>query len=322
MREEQAQLLGGGGVSFLIMDSLPLSARQQTELATWIQEVRQHRQSFLVCAEALLKIKLSGYWRSKADSWQQFCEQHLSLPEATMRRWIQAAQFTESQRLIVQATGESALVPQSISQAIKLKSVGPPPPDHPLITHTEVNHSNLFLAPPISKPVQVEVLAAVEMDRAKMADHLGRAERWVKHLLAIVRLPNNDADVEASLRQALAEIQAVRGACLMDLPGMPEPVKKKARAARQEVIDYCVEQGLTSKDGEWFFDKQEGIGWKIHGVPIRDWRAVVRTWKSKGNIFPGDLDRLTGRPKEKSLSENLIEQEVRKAEKFLGRSLR
>lgn len=73
-----------------------------------------------------------------------------------------------------------------------------------------------------------------------------------------------------------------------DLGGdlFPDPPKsRKDRGTFDEVLDYCTELDLAEKDGEWFFDKCEGCGWKNGGAPIKDWKATVRQWKIQG-YFP------------------------------------
>lgn len=52
-----------------------------------------------------------------------------------------------------------------------------------------------------------------------------------------------------------------------------------------EVVEFCVEIGLTKDDAEWFWYKCEGCGWKNDGRPIADWQATIRSWK-KIKIMP------------------------------------
>jgi hypothetical protein len=98
-----------------------------------------------------------------------------------------------------------------------------------------------------------------------------------------------------------------------DLPGMPEKEPKRARGTRGEVVGFCLEQGLTANDGEWFFDKNEGCGWTVGRKPIKDWQAVVRTWK-RISIFPSQKV-----PQAVSLGRKLADESARGAERLLER---
>ncbi|MDZ4287380.1 MAG: hypothetical protein U0984_05450 [Prosthecobacter sp.] len=58
--------------------------------------------------------------------------------------------------------------------------------------------------------------------------------------------------------------------------------KAKTRGTRDEVIAYAVELGLPASDGEWFWAKCEGSGWRNDGHAIKDWQATMRAWKLAG----------------------------------------
>lgn len=60
---------------------------------------------------------------------------------------------------------------------------------------------------------------------------------------------------------------------------------KKAKASSQEeVIAFCQAIDLPASDGEWFWNKCEGNGWKNAKSPIKDWKAVLRSWKTAGYL--------------------------------------
>lgn len=59
----------------------------------------------------------------------------------------------------------------------------------------------------------------------------------------------------------------------------------KARGSLAEVIAHAVKIELQEIDGQWFFDKCEGCGWKNGKTAIRDFRATMRSWKAQG-YFP------------------------------------
>lgn len=54
--------------------------------------------------------------------------------------------------------------------------------------------------------------------------------------------------------------------------------KKMLAPSRGEVILFFESLQLPSSDGEWFFDKCEGNGWRAGGAPIKNWQATVRAW--------------------------------------------
>lgn len=85
------------------------------------------------------------------------------------------------------------------------------------------------------------------------------------------------------------------GAGASQQPPMDENPKDKAKGTLEAVVAYCVSRGLPESDGQWFFDKAEGCGWKNGGKAIVDWRATVRSWIT-GNYFPSLKLALIARP--------------------------
>jgi len=49
----------------------------------------------------------------------------------------------------------------------------------------------------------------------------------------------------------------------------------------EEVSSYCLERG-RGINPQTFIDYYEGNGWKVGRNPMKDWRAVIRTWESRG----------------------------------------
>jgi hypothetical protein len=122
------------------------------------------------------------------------------------------------------------------------------------------------------------------------------------------KAPVNDCP---GLIGAYEDAQAIESSILAELPGMPEQTKKLARGTREEVLAYCLQHGLTVNDAEWFFDKNEGCGWKIAGKPISNWQSVIRAWRWQ-YIFPSQKNPQTGRPQEKSLTMKIADQTAAK----------
>lgn len=72
---------------------------------------------------------------------------------------------------------------------------------------------------------------------------------------------------------------------------------KFSKPSARDVEDYGKEIGF-SVNGQQFVDFYESKGWKVGTTPMRDWRAAVRTWKTRrqnengnknvrGNCFGG-----------------------------------
>lgn len=63
-----------------------------------------------------------------------------------------------------------------------------------------------------------------------------------------------------------------------------EEGKKKTRpASAAEVADYCKALGLPPTDAEYFWNKWVGNGYKNNKSPMKDWQAVIRSWKAAGH---------------------------------------
>ena len=63
---------------------------------------------------------------------------------------------------------------------------------------------------------------------------------------------------------------------------LPLAVTRKDRGTREDIRGFCVESALPSSDGDWFFDKCEGNGWRVGGSAIKCWRSTIRQWKQQG----------------------------------------
>jgi hypothetical protein len=170
-----------------------------------------------------------------------------------------------------------------------------------------VNAPNL--AAPLPPPP-----GAVELDRDQMSAHLATAERWIKKVYAETG--------NQGLIAAIQEVQLVRGACQLELPGMPVPSNPMRRGTLKDVRALCIEIGLTSSDGDFLFEKWEGNGWKVNDHPIRDWRMTAKAWKRVGNIFPSQkqaMQRNNGKPPEASLQQKIMNEKIQRAEKTLSK---
>ena len=57
----------------------------------------------------------------------------------------------------------------------------------------------------------------------------------------------------------------------------------------EEVLDYCREMDLQT-DARLFVDYYTGIGWRVGNKPIRDWRAVLRSWSRREEMKHGTYE--------------------------------
>jgi hypothetical protein len=166
------------------------------------------------------------------------------------------------------------------------------------------------LAAPLPPPP-----AAVELDRDQMAAHLATAERWIRKAYAET---GNEC-----LVGAIQEVQLVHGACQLELPGMPLPENTNGSAkSEEEVVAFCLANGISGPDGVWFWRKCKGCGWKNAGRPMRDWKMTLLGWHAKGNIFPSQTQALlrnNGKPPEASLQQKIMNEKIQRAEKTLSK---
>ena len=94
----------------------------------------------------------------------------------------------------------------------------------------------------------------------------------------VALLENKKAKREDCLAQAKDALTA-----LTQELGFRTP--SKTRACQCECEQYAVSIGLTKEDGEWFFFRSEGCGWKNNGKHIADWQSTIRGWKL-ARVFP------------------------------------
>lgn len=53
----------------------------------------------------------------------------------------------------------------------------------------------------------------------------------------------------------------------------------------EEVKEFCLERG-NQVDAEYFVNYYEARGWKLKGVPMKSWKASVRTWERNTKVDP------------------------------------
>jgi hypothetical protein len=83
----------------------------------------------------------------------------------------------------------------------------------------------------------------------------------------------------SSYAEAEAEAEAE---ALLPTESTKTPKVKGSSLARakdeQEIVNFVKSINLPASDGEWFWNKCEGNGWKNDGKPIVNWKATIRSW--------------------------------------------
>lgn len=65
----------------------------------------------------------------------------------------------------------------------------------------------------------------------------------------------------------------------------------KAKATREELDQFCRENGLYPRDSEYLWALWEGNGWINNKTKIKNWRMTVRSWKAQ-RYLPSQKQRL------------------------------
>ncbi len=53
----------------------------------------------------------------------------------------------------------------------------------------------------------------------------------------------------------------------------------------EEIADYCREKGYTLTEPQAFYDYHESGGWMVGRKKMQDWKAAVRTWERKEQLY-------------------------------------
>ena len=64
--------------------------------------------------------------------------------------------------------------------------------------------------------------------------------------------------------------------------GGKQPAKSQPES-EQAVTDYCASLSLPRSDGEYFWNKWIGNGFRNNHEAMRDWKGVIRSWKAAGH---------------------------------------
>lgn len=75
----------------------------------------------------------------------------------------------------------------------------------------------------------------------------------------------------------------------------PAKARKGRAESVEEVIEFMRTIDLQDSDGQWFWDKMLGCGWKNGKNPVHDWKATIRAWKA-ANYIPSQKQNQTYPP--------------------------
>lgn len=65
----------------------------------------------------------------------------------------------------------------------------------------------------------------------------------------------------------------------------------RAKATRQELDQFCRDNGLYPRDAEYLWSRWEGNGWMNGKSKIKDWRLTIKAWAAQGYL-PSQKQRL------------------------------
>ena len=70
-----------------------------------------------------------------------------------------------------------------------------------------------------------------------------------------------------------------------ELKQITEKKKRFTKPTVDEIADYCSERN-NKVDPQRFYDYYESNGWVIGKVPMKNWKAAVRTWEKNNYTRP------------------------------------
>ena len=231
-------------------------------------------------AVRIRRIREGGCWKEDAKTWEDWCEQFCAKSAGAIRKIIWREEHKED---LQQARGISSEakkregVPGGTSNSSKPKSSE----RKPIEVSARVDNE----APP------AEMHKPTDLPRVEQLSISQKMEAIVKDLdrLSHKQLSIDDLKIVCRVLFAAKEVQSLLQPAL---PMEVESSKKRSKGTREEVIQYCLLVKLTREDGEWFYEKNVGSGWKVNGRPINDWQATINAWRIQ-KIFPSQKESLS-----------------------------
>ena len=88
------------------------------------------------------------------------------------------------------------------------------------------------------------------------------------------KLKHNEAVLEANE----SKVKERKGKDSEAVPSEPSKISRFIKPTVELITAYCTERN-NNINGSAFFDFYESKGWLVGKVPMRDWKAAVRTWE-------------------------------------------
>jgi hypothetical protein len=241
-----------------------------------------------------------------------FCQSNYGWSADYVRRVVRAIEFNQGQRLVQTTTGEAAPVAASVREAESLKRKSKPITLE--IMPARKDHSQLTrYVPPPPMPPPLPVASRVDVRH-----DLFCAIEYADKLLHRVDMTYDALRVVRHLMEMLGRVQVAFAA---ELPGLECVAggRAKSRGTQEKIVAFAVKElGLKAVDGDWFWNKMLGSGWKNGGIPIADWEAVMRTWQTM-KVFPSQKVVVNGKVvvKDQALADKQHLKDLEQANKLL-----
>jgi hypothetical protein len=234
--------------------------------------VSTNRERVLEWALAIQKIKNEGWWREDCKTWEEWCEQFCGKSASAIRSIIWKG---EARKLIESTTGEK---PASVPAERPNTSKPPKPEPAPIEVAAKVSKPE----PPAKQSAGPDLPRAEKVSIESKWKQLLKDLDWLTH-------QQIEYNLLKVVCRCLCEAKEVHQMLQPALPMEVESSKKRSKGTQESVIQYCVLVKLTETDGEWFYQKMVGTGWKVNGLAVNDWQAVVNQWKIQ-KIFPSQKE--------------------------------
>jgi hypothetical protein len=278
----------------------PLTEQDVKDFHRLDSEIKKRVPSIHAAAEAremALMIRSRGLWRVEFETWQDYCKYRFGKSADAFRMF----DYRNRQKQLQDSK------PDANSQRNALR------PDEPVKKHETPTQAmakrdqscEVFYTPP--KAIEAEVIEAQTVMKPRPCPPDLREQIHDLAMLLKGLLNQGDFATCRQFRHAVALADRLDHTVQGEF--FPDDFGTKSRGTLNQVKAYCLSQGLTQEDGEWFFFKCEGCGWKNNGKAIVDWQATVGAWKRVGNIFPSHKSTaLNGHSKNISQAEMVLRQ--------------
>lgn len=248
------------------MSNLQNISARLAELKEILNRTETYALSFI---NALREIKEEKLYKQECSSWDEWLRKNVDRTASWMRQLDFQERRKEAARLIAETTGEQPTLPKRKSVSDSQPSKTPVQKSEPII---EIPPAKVISTPVPPTQYNTSVINLLTL--------------LVKDLDSL--LHESEIAVNDKFRHCVTVAHSLLKQIQPELPGMGEAFEGaggKAKATLGSCEQFAFIIGLPRSDGEWFFLKCEGCGWKNNGKPIVDWKATMRSWKIAA-VFP------------------------------------